>query len=87
VSPFTIVGSLVFIAFGARIAYAPTRDTLVNDRNTGFWLYKSAPSKAEGVKVAARFYRVFGWAFILAGVFSLILQLVSPYWDKILLWF
>lgn len=61
--PWLIAAVLSF--FGVVKMVLPTRLLLAFDRRTGYWLYKSAPDEATGLRRAKWFYRLFGLAFVL----------------------
>jgi hypothetical protein len=54
-----------FFAVGVAIYFIPTEILLRFDRRTGFFLYKQARSKEEGLRIAGIFFTVFGLIFML----------------------
>lgn len=55
----------IFFAVGAAIYFIPTEILLQFDRRTGFFLYKQARNKEEGLRIAGIFFTVFGLIFML----------------------
>jgi hypothetical protein len=64
---------LIFVVIGLIVRYVPARILLMFDRQTGYRLYKNAPTEEIGLERARKFYRWFGLFFAVIGSLALIL--------------